>query len=266
MKAKLAPTPQAGVDVAAVGEPHQAGETLERAAVTPQASLEPPMQLFGFPQRLTAEALGTGLLTAMVIGSGIFADRLSGGNAGVALLASTLAISTGLVSLIVVFGPISGAHFNPVVTLLFALRREISPAAAVAYAAAQTAGAVLGVWATHLMFAEPVWQVSTKLRDGAAQGFSEFVATFGLVAVILGTLRFRPNLTPVAVGLYIMSACWFTASSCFIDPAISIARSLSDTFAGIAPSSLPQFIAAQFAGGLAAIGVFNWLLAEPKSA
>ena len=226
------------------------------------ASLEPPLQPFGFGRRLVAEALGTALLLAMVIGSGVMGERLSGGNVAIALLGNTLATGAGLVVLITIFGPLSGAHFNPAVTLVFALRREIGWRAAAAYLPAQIAGAILGVWAAHLMFAEPVIQVSARLRDGPAQAFSEFVATFGLIAAILGSLRFRPEATPVIVGLYITAAYWFTASTSFANPAVTIARSLSDTFAGIAPASAPAFIAAQLAGAVAASLVFGWLLKD----
>ncbi len=230
------------------------------------AGLEPPIQPFSPGRRLFAEALGTGMLLAIVIGSGIMAERLAGGNVAIALLGNTLPIAAGLVALIIVFGPVSGAHFNPAVSLAFALRREISPGLALAYAAAQVAGAIAGVWVAHLMFAEPVLQVSTKLRDGPAQAFSEFVATFGLLATILGGIKFRPDFTPVAVGLYILAACWFTASFSFANPAVTIARTLSDTFAGIAPSSAPAFIVAQFLGAVAAVAVFGWLLKEERPA
>jgi len=226
------------------------------------ASLEPPRLAFTFARRLTAEALGTALLLAVVIGSGIMGERLAGGSAAIALLGNTLATGAALVVLIAVFGPISGAHFNPAVTLVFAVKREIDPGAALAYVAVQCIGAVLGVWLAHLMFGEPVLQVSTKLRAGPAQGLSEFVATFGLIAAILGTLRFRPSFTPMAVGLYITAAYWFTASTSFANPAVTLARSLSDTFAGIAPESAPLFIAAQIAGALVAVAVFGWLLKQ----
>ena len=230
------------------------------------ASLEPPLHPFSMTRRLFAETLGTALLLAVVIGSGIMGERLAGGNVAIALLGNTLATGAGLVVLITLFGPISGAHFNPAVTLVFAVRREVRVGAALAYLAAQMVGGTLGVWAAHLMFAQPVIQISAKLRDGPAQGFSEFVATFGLVGAILGTLRFRPDFTPVAVGLYITAAYWFTASTSFANPAVTLARCLSDTFAGIAPSSAPLFIAAQLAGALAATGVFGWLLEEKKAA
>lgn len=211
------------------------------------------------PRRLAAEALGTALLLAIVIGSGIMGERLAGGNAAIALLGNTLATGAGLVVLITVFGPVSGAHFNPVVTLVFALRGEIGRGLAAAYAAAQTFGAVLGVWAAHLMFAEPVIQVSTKLRDGPAQAFAEAVASFGLLLTILGTLRARADAVPMMVGLYITAAYWFTASTSFANPAVTIARSLSDTFAGIAPSSVPAFILAQVIGALVAAWLLRWL-------
>ena len=215
-------------------------------------------------RQLVAEALGTALLLAIVVGSGIMGERLAGGNVAIALLGNTLATGAGLVVLITVFGPTSGAHFNPAVTLVMALRREISAQLAAAYFAAQVVGAVLGVWAAHAMFAEPIWQISTKLRDGPAQAWSEVVATFGLVVTILGVSRARAEFTPVAVGLYITAAYWFTASTSFGNPAVTVARSLSNTFAGIAPSSAPAFIAAQIAGALAALGVMGWLLSPPS--
>jgi glycerol uptake facilitator-like aquaporin len=220
---------------------------------------------FSVSRRIAAEALGTALLLAVVIGSGIMGERLAGGSAAIALMGNTLATGAGLVVLITVFGPISGAHFNPAVTLVFAVRRELSVRLAAAYAAAQLVGAVLGVFAAHAMFAEPILQVSTKLRDGPAQAFSEFVATFGLVATILGTLRVRPEFTPMAVGLYITSAYWFTASTSFANPAVTLARSLSDTFAGIAPASAPAFIAAQFAGALVGLAAMGWLLRPSRA-
>ncbi len=224
------------------------------------ASLEPPLRGYGLGRRLIAEGLGTALLLAIVIGSGIMGERLAGGNTAIALLGNTLATGAGLVVLISIFGPLSGAHFNPAVTLVFALRRELDWRAACAYVLAQIAGAVLGVWIAHLMFAEPVFQISTKLRDGPAQGFSEAVATFGLIGTILGALRFRPDATPTLVGLYITAAYWFTASTSFANPAVTLARALSNTFAGIAPESAPLFILAQIVGALVAAGVFGWLL------
>jgi glycerol uptake facilitator-like aquaporin len=223
------------------------------------ASLEPPREPFDLGRRTVAEALGTALLLAVVVGSGIMGERLSGGNDAIALLANALATGAGLVVLITVFGPLSGAHFNPAVTLVFLVRQEIAAGAAAAYALAQLVGAVAGVWATHAMFAEPVWQFSAKLRDGPAQAWSEAVATFGLVLTILGALRFRPDFTPAAVGLYITAAYWFTASTSFANPAVTVARSLTDSFAGIAPASAPVFIAAQFVGALAAVLACGWL-------
>jgi glycerol uptake facilitator-like aquaporin len=227
-------------------------------------SLEPPLQQFDLPRRLAAEALGTALLLAIVIGSGIMGDRLASGNVAVALLGNTLATGAGLVVLITMFGPLSGAHFNPAVTLVFAARRELDALTAAAYIAVQVIGAVAGVWAAHLMFAEPLLQISTKLRDGPAQAFSEGVATFGLIAAILGSLRFRPEATPFIVGLYITSAYWFTASTSFANPAVTIARSLSNTFAGIAPSSAPAFIAAQLAGAALAALLSGWLFRQGR--
>jgi glycerol uptake facilitator-like aquaporin len=226
------------------------------------ASLEPPLEGFGPARRLAAEALGTALLLAVVVGSGIMGQRLAGGNDAIALLGNTLATGAALVVLITVFGPISGAHFNPVVTAMFAARRELSWRLAMAYVAVQVASGVLGVWAAHLMFAEPVLQVSAKARDGLSQGFAEAVATFGLVATILGSLRFKPDATPLLVGLYVTAAYWFTASTSFANPAVTIARSLTNTFAGIAPGSAPLFIAGQVAGGLVGAATFSWLLAK----
>jgi glycerol uptake facilitator-like aquaporin len=230
-----------------------------------EASLEPPLQAFSTSRRLAGEALGTALLLAIVIGSGIMGERLAGGNVAIALLGNTLATGAGLVFLITIFGPLSGAHFNPAVTFVFALRREIGWRLAGAYVVAQVIGGILGVWAAHAMFAEPILQISTKLRDGPAQAFAEFVATFGLIAAILGSIRFRPDATPMIVGLYITSAYWFTASTSFANPAVTVARSLSDTFAGIAPTSAPMFILAQLAGAVAASVLFGWLLKEERS-
>ena len=229
-----------------------------------QASLEPPLEGYGLSKRLVAEGLGTALLLAIVIGSGIMGERLAGGNTAIALLGNTLATGAGLVVLISIFGPLSGAHFNPAVTLVFALRREMSRLVAGAYVLVQTVGAVFGVWLAHLMFAEPVLQMSTKLRDGPAQGLSEAVATFGLIGTILGALKFRPQATPVLVGLYIASAYWFTASTSFANPVVTVARALSNTFAGIAPASAPLFIFAQCVGAVSAAGLFGWLL-KPRA-
>jgi glycerol uptake facilitator-like aquaporin len=226
------------------------------------ASLEPPRLAFGLRQRLAAEALGTGLLLAVVIGSGIMGEHLARGNAAIALLGNTLATGAGLIVLITMFCPLSGAHFNPLVSLLFALRRELSWRDAAAYITVQLVGAILGVWLAHAMFAEPLFQISTKLREGWPQGLAEAVATFGLIGTILASLRFRPDATPLMVGLYITAAYWFTASTSFANPAVTIARSLSDTFAGIAPASAPLFIAGQIAGACIAAALFGWLLKE----
>lgn len=220
-------------------------------------SLPPHVDLV---RRAVSEALGTLLLLAVVIGSGIMGERLAGGNVAIALLGNTISTGAALVVLITIFGPLSGAHFNPAVTLAFLIRRELGWREAGVYLVMQIVGAILGVYAAHLMFAEPVFQFSSKLRDGYAQGFSEFVATFGLLATILGTIRFKPEFTPMAVGLYITSAYWFTASTSFANPAVTIARSLSDTFAGIAPTSAPLFIIAQLLGAVAAVLIFGWLL------
>lgn len=217
---------------------------------------------FSLTRRLAAEAMGTALLLAVVVGSGIMAERLAGGNDAVALLGNTLATGAALVVLITIFGPVSGAHFNPAVTLVMAIRREIGARLALAYGAVQVMAAIAGVWMAHLMFAEPVLQVSVKLREGPAQVFSEAVATFGLVATILGVSRWRPDRVAAAVGLYITAAYWFTASTSFANPAVTLARALSDTFAGIAPVSVPGFLIGQAAGALAALVVFGWLLKE----
>lgn len=210
-------------------------------------------------RRIVSECVGTAFLLAVVVGSGIMGQRLAAGNDAIALLGNTIATGAALVVLIRMFGPVSGAHFNPAVTLAFLLRREIDRPAATAYVAAQLVGAVLGVWAAHAMFAEPLLQISTRLREGPAQGFAEFVATFGLLGTIFGTQRSQPEFAPVAVGLYITAAYWFTASTSFANPAVTLARSLSNTFAGIAPASVPLFIVGQLVGTLAAVGFFTWL-------
>ncbi len=223
------------------------------------------MSSFDSGRRLVAEALGSAFLLAVVVGSGIMGERLSGGNVAIALLGNTLATGAALVVLIWIFGPISGAHFNPAVTLVAALRRELPVALALAYPLAQVLGGIAGVWTAHAMFGEPILQVSTKLRSGGDQAFAELVATFGLLATILGVSRFRPDSTPMAVGLYITAAYWFTASTSFANPAVTVARSLSDTFAGIAPASAPAFILAQLVGALLAAALFGWLLKTDPS-
>ena len=220
---------------------------------------------FSLTRRLVAEGLGTALLLAIVIGSGIMGDRLSGGNVAVALLGNTLSTGAGLVVLIGVFGPISGAHFNPAVTLAMLSRRAITPRAAAAYVVVQVAAAVLGVLAAHAMFGEPLLQVSQKLRAGPAQIGSAVVATFGLFAVIFGFAKFRADSVGIAVGLYITAAYWFTASTAFANPAVTLARSLSDTFAGIAPVSIPGFILGQAIGATSATVLFGWLLTEDRA-
>jgi glycerol uptake facilitator-like aquaporin len=210
-------------------------------------------------RRAVAEGLGTAFLLAAVVGSGIMAGKLSNGNAGLALLCNTLATGAILTVLILVFGPLSGAHLNPAVSIAFALRRELPLPDAAIYIATQIAGGLLGVWVAHLMFELPVWQFSQHARTGAGQWLAEFVATFGLLLTILGCLARAPAAIPYAVGLYITSAYWFTASTSFANPAVTIARSLSDTFAGIAPVNAPAFIAAQLIGMLSAVWLVRWL-------
>jgi glycerol uptake facilitator-like aquaporin len=202
-------------------------------------------------RRLIAEALGTSLLLTAVVGSGVMAGRLAGGNDAVALLCNTVATGAALVVLITVFAPLSGAHFNPAVTLYFTLRREIVWRDATAYVIVQIVAAIAGVWLAHAMFGVPIIEVSHKLRDGPSQWLSEFVATFGLLLAIAGCAR-KPDTTPALVGLYISAAYWFTASTSFANPAVTIARSLTDSFAGIAPSSVPGFIGGQLLAVIAA--------------
>lgn len=218
------------------------------------------MTAYGLGQRALAELLGTLLLLVTVVGSGIMAERLAGGNQAIALLGNTIPTGAMLVVLILIFGPISGAHFNPAVTLVFAGRGETHRGEVLAYIPAQIIGAVLGVWLAHLMFAEPLLQVSQKARDGLGQGVSEFVATFGLIATILGVRRNRPDTVPVAVGLYITAAYWFTASTSFANPAVTLARSVTDSFSGIAPGSVPLFLIAQLMGAAAGAWTFGRLL------
>lgn len=204
-------------------------------------------------QRMMAEFLGTAFLLAAVVGSGIMAQRLAGGNVALALLCNTLATGAILPVIILMFGSVSGAHFNPAVSLAFALRGELSWEIACLYLVVQTVAAIAGVWIAHLMFDLPVWQVSSTVRWGAGQWLAEAVATFGLLLTIFGCLARAPAAIPYAVGLYIASAYWFTASTSFANPAVTIARSLSDTFAGIAPSGAPSFIVAQLVGMFAAV-------------
>jgi glycerol uptake facilitator-like aquaporin len=217
-------------------------------------------------RRLMAEALGTAFLLAGVVGSGIMAAKLAGGNSALALLCNTLATGAILAVLILTFGPVSGAHFNPAVSTAFAIRRELPWPEAAAYIVVQIVGAIIGVWAAHLMFELPVLQVSLHIRTGAGQWLAEFVATFGLLLTILGCAARNAAAIPYAVGLYITAAYWFTASTSFANPAVTIARSLSDTFAGIAPTDVVAFITAQFAGMLAAVLLGHWLWTSDKTA
>jgi len=216
-------------------------------------------------RRVASEALGTAFLLAAVVGSGIMGDRLSGGNVAIALLANTVATGAALVALILTFGPISGAHFNPVVTLAAAWQGGISWREAAGFVAAQSVGAFAGVSAAHAMFQEPLFSVSRHARSGGAQMFSEFVATFGLLLVILNCGRVRSSATPFAVGAYIAAAYWFTSSTSFANPAVTLARAASDTFAGIRPADAPGFIAAQFAGAAAATALSRWLVSYAPS-
>jgi len=218
------------------------------------------------PSRLTAEFMGTALLVAAVVGSGIMGERLAGGNTGLALLANTIATGAALAALILTFGPISGAHFNPVVSLADAWHGGLSWNEASAYILAQTLGGVTGTLAAHVMFRLPVVFLSHHARSGPAQAFSEFVATFGLVSVIHGCSRRGFGASAAAVGSYIAAAYWFTASTSFANPAVTVARSLSDTFSGIRPADVPGFIVAQLMGGLAATLLFGWLGRNSRSA
>lgn len=213
---------------------------------------------FSPSRRLAAEALGTGLLVATVVGSGIMAQSLTQDTA-LALLGNTLPTGAILVVLITTLGPVSGAHFNPVVTMVFALRRDLAVGLALAYVAAQICGGILGSWLAHAMFSLPILEVSQKARTGTGQWLAEGVATFGLLATILGGVRFRAEAIPWLVGLYITAAYWFTASTSFANPAVAIARAFSDTFAGIRPADVPAFILAQVIGALLAAAVFGWL-------
>lgn len=211
-------------------------------------------------RRAVAEAIGTAFLLAAVVGSGIMGDRLAGGNVAIALLANTIATGAALIALILTFGPISGAHFNPAVTLADASQGGLAWREMPIYLTAQIAGAFVGVAAAHLMFGEPVFFASHRVRSGGSQLFSEFVATFGLLSVIWGCARLRSSAVPFAVGAYITAAYWFTASTSFANPAVTLARSASDTFAGIRPADVPGFVAAQLAGAAAATALFRWLV------
>lgn len=222
------------------------------------------MDTFDLPRRLAAEALGTGILVATVVGSGIMAQTLTKDMA-LALLCNTLPTGAILVVLITVLGPISGAHFNPAVTLVFTGKRELPPQEALLYVIAQIAGGIAGTMAAHLMFALPLIDLSTKVRTGGAQWFAEAVAAFGLVATILAGIRFQRTAVPWLVGLYITAAYWFTASTSFANPAVAIARSLTNTFSGIRPVDLPGFILAELVGAFAGMLLMNWMLGRQEA-
>jgi glycerol uptake facilitator-like aquaporin len=218
-------------------------------------------------KKLLSEALGTAFLLAAVVGSGIMAEKLAGGNVALALLANTIATGASLVALILTFGSVSGAHFNPAVTIADATQGGVPWRLVPGYIAAQCAGAILGVYSAHVMFAQPIIQISAHIRSGPAQLFSEFIASFGLLAVIWGCSRSRLGAVPFAVGAYITAAYWFTASTSFANPAVTLARSFTNTFAGIRPTDAPGFIAVQFTGALAATAIFRWLTpALPETA
>lgn len=216
-------------------------------------------------QRLGAEAVGTFFLLATVVGSGIMGEALAGGNVAIALLGNTIPTGAILVVLITMLGPISGAHFNPAVTLIFLMKKEIAAREAALFVVVQVIAGILGVWAAHLMFELPVLQTSEKIRTGGAQWFSEIVATFGLVFTILATIKARVEAVPMAVGLYITAAYWFTSSTSFANPAVTVARSFSNTFAGIYPGHMPMFILAQIVGAILALVVCTWLLSDKEA-
>ena len=224
------------------------------------------MQSYDLSRRLTAEALGTGFLVAAVVGSGIMAEKLAGGNEAIALLCNTIPTGAVLFVIIAVFMPLSGAHFNPAVSFVMMLQGNLDRRTAAAYIGAQIVGGCLGTIAAHLMFDLATFQLSLQARNGPPQWFAEFVATFGLLMTILGCLRFRPDAMAAAVGLYITAAYWFTASTSFANPAVTIARSLSDTFSGIAPGDVPAFLAAQFLGATVALMLLRWLFRAPAAA
>lgn len=223
------------------------------------------MPTFNLPRRLSAEAVGTAFLLATVVGSGIMAERLADGNAAIALLGNTIPTGAILVVLITALGPVSGAHFNPAVTLAFLIRRDIEPGTAALYVLFQVVGGILGTLVAHAMFEEVLLQYSTHVRTGPAQWLAEGVATFGLVATIFAALRWRSDGVAWMVGLYITAAYWFTASTSFANPAVTIARSFTDTFSGIRPLDAPAFIIAQFVGGALAAMALAWLL-RPEAA
>lgn len=218
------------------------------------------MAQFNLARRLTAEALGTFFLLVAIVGSGIMAEQMASGNAAVTLLGNTLSTAAALIVLIMLFGPISGAHFNPAVTLAFLMRRDITPGDAGLYVAIQIIAGVAGVVAVHMMFEQPMVQVSTNVRYGAGQWLGEAIATFGLVMTILGAIRWRPSAVPYAVGLFIAAAMWFTSSTSLANPAVTIARMLTDSFTGIAPGSVVPFLAAEFFAAALAAVFMGWLL------
>lgn len=217
-------------------------------------------------RRLIAEWMGTFSLLATVVGSGIMAERLAGGNVAIALLGNTIPTGAILVALILCFGPISGAHFNPAVTLAFAIRKEITARDSLSYVLAQVTGAIAGVLVAHVMFAHPLFDPSTHVRTGLGQWVGEFVATFGLLGTILCCLKSRPAAIPYAVGLYITAAYWFTSSTSFANPAVTIARGSSNTFSGISPADVAAFVAVQLVAAVLATFFFHWLLKEPSPA
>ncbi len=221
--------------------------------------------MIDLPKKLAAEMLGTAFLLATVVGSGVMAEQLAGGNVALALLGTTIPTGAILVVIILMFGPVSGAHFNPAVTLAFRLRREISSSHAGLYVLAQIVGAFIGVWAAHLMFEMPVIQESLRVRTGSAQWFSEGVATFGLVLTILGCVRYRPKSVAMAVGLYITAAYWFTASTSFANPAVTIGRAFTDSFSGIRPIDMPAFVAAQLLGAAVAVLVAGYVFGRANA-
>ena len=223
------------------------------------------MAEFDLTRRLAAEAIGTAFLVATVVGSGIMAENLTK-DVALALLGNTLATGAILIVLITILGPISGAHFNPAVTMVFALKRELTAAEALAYVLAQIAGGIAGALVAHAMFALPLWDASLKIRTGGSQWLAEAIAAFGLVVTILAGLKFNRPAIPWLVGLYITAAYWFTSSTSFANPAVAIARSLTNTFSGIRPVDLPGFIAAEFAGAFAALALMNWLLRSKDEA
>ena len=217
-------------------------------------------QAFDLPRRLATEAIGTGFLLATVVGSGIMGETLAGGNVAIALLGNTIPTGAILVVLILMLGPVSGAHFNPAVTLSFLMQGKITASDAIAYVIVQIGAAILGAWTAHLMFEEPLFMLSETVRTGSGQWVAEIVATFGLVATIIACVRHRTDAVAYAVGLYITAAYWFTASTSFANPAVTIARTLTDTFSGIRPIDAPLFILCQIVGALLATWCFAWLL------